>query len=122
MSIEKIILKKLKNLKINVDNSCIVCYYNRVADRHATDTRKCRNWQTSKTKDLVINAIVWVQVPSSAYLKGFIQTDESFLFYVEAFLVPIPKLRFKFLIKTCCICTTLMIRYMHTNPICFIAI
>ena len=28
--------------------------------------RKCRNWQTSKTKDLVINAIVWVQVPSSA--------------------------------------------------------
>ena len=28
--------------------------------------RKCRNWQTSKTKDLVIIAIVWVQVPSSA--------------------------------------------------------
>ena len=28
--------------------------------------RKCRNWQTSKTKDLVINAIVWVQVPSPA--------------------------------------------------------
>lgn len=27
---------------------------------------KCRNWQTSKTKDLVIIAIVWVQVPSSA--------------------------------------------------------
>ena len=43
--------------------------------------RKCRNWQTSKTKDLVINAIVWVQVPSSAYLnqKGFIQVDEPFL-------------------------------------------
>ena len=35
--------------------------------------RKCRNWQTSKTKDLVINAIVWVQVPSSALnvLSGF---------------------------------------------------
>ena len=38
--------------------------------------RKCRNWQTSKTKDLVINAIVWVQVPSSAVgkslgIKGF---------------------------------------------------
>ena len=32
-----------------------------------TDMRKCRNWQTSKTKDLVIIAIVWVQVPSSAY-------------------------------------------------------
>ena len=29
--------------------------------------RKCRNWQTSKTKDLVIIAIVWVQVPSSAF-------------------------------------------------------
>ena len=28
--------------------------------------RKCRNWQTSKTKDLVIIAIVWVQVQSSA--------------------------------------------------------
>ena len=28
--------------------------------------RKCRNWQTSKTKDLVSNALVWVQVPSSA--------------------------------------------------------
>ena len=28
--------------------------------------RKCRNWQTGKTKDLVIIAIVWVQVPSSA--------------------------------------------------------
>ena len=28
--------------------------------------RKCRNWQTSKTKDLVIIAIVWVQLPSSA--------------------------------------------------------
>ena len=37
--------------------------------RQATKTkymRKCRNWQTSKTKDLVIIAIVWVQVPSSA--------------------------------------------------------
>lgn len=30
------------------------------------DTRKCRNWQTSKTKDLVFIANVWVQVPSSA--------------------------------------------------------
>ena len=28
--------------------------------------RKCRNWQTSKTKDLVLIASVWVQVPSSA--------------------------------------------------------
>ena len=29
--------------------------------------RKCRNWQTSKTKDLVFIANVWVQVPSSAF-------------------------------------------------------
>ncbi len=29
--------------------------------------RKCRNWQTSKTKDLVTIAVVWVQVPSSAF-------------------------------------------------------
>ena len=28
--------------------------------------RKCRNWQTSKTKDLVTVYVVWVQVPSSA--------------------------------------------------------
>ena len=27
---------------------------------------RCRNWQTSKTKDLVTIAVVWVQVPSSA--------------------------------------------------------
>ena len=38
--------------------------------------RKCRNWQTSKTKDLVINAIVWVQVPSSAFKKS---TDYLFI-------------------------------------------
>ena len=31
--------------------------------------RKCRNWQTSKTKDLVAIAVVWVQVPSSAVKK-----------------------------------------------------
>ena len=30
------------------------------------EMQECRNWQTSKTKDLVINAIVWVQVPSPA--------------------------------------------------------
>ena len=45
----------------------LILYTSRV--RQATKTkymRKCRNWQTSKTKDLVIIAIVWVQVPSSA--------------------------------------------------------
>ena len=47
-----------------------------------TDMRKCRNWQTSKTKDLVIIAIVWVQVPSPAFVKqkGSSNTDEPFLF------------------------------------------
>ena len=34
--------------------------------REKRDMRKCRNWQTSKTKDLVSIALVWVQVPSSA--------------------------------------------------------
>ena len=34
--------------------------------RSEVDMQECRNWQTSKTKDLVINAIVWVQVPSPA--------------------------------------------------------
>ena len=29
--------------------------------------QECRNWQTSKTKDLVSNALVWVQVPSPAF-------------------------------------------------------
>ena len=38
---------------------------------------KCRNWQTSKTKDLVINAIVWVQVPSSAsFSKKYFRNAE----------------------------------------------
>ena len=64
-------VNRKNNLKKSVDNCCLVCYYNRVADRYATNTdaRKCRNWQTSKTKDLVIIAIVWVQVPSSALLN-----------------------------------------------------
>ena len=38
-----------------------------IITKSLTDMRKCRNWQTSKTKDLVIIAIVWVQVPSSAF-------------------------------------------------------
>ncbi len=41
----------------------------RLYDGHRdVDMQECRNWQTSKTKDLVINAIVWVQVPSPALL------------------------------------------------------
>ena len=31
--------------------------------------QECRNWQTSKTKDLVSTALVWVQVPSPALSK-----------------------------------------------------
>ena len=47
--------------------------YNLISDRVEIfisvkcDMRKCRNWQTSKTKDLVSIALVWVQVPSSAF-------------------------------------------------------
>ena len=42
---------------------------NIIKSRVNATTRKCRNWQTSKTKDLVSNALVWVQVPSSALKK-----------------------------------------------------
>ena len=31
--------------------------------------RECWNWQTGQTKDLVVIAIVWVQVPSPAWMK-----------------------------------------------------
>ena len=57
-----IFLKKCLHFENN-----LILYTSRV--RQAAKTkymRKCRNWQTSKTKDLVIIAIVWVQVPSSA--------------------------------------------------------
>ena len=49
--------------------------------------RKCRNWQTSKTKDLVIIAIVWVQVPSSACFENLGSLDFTGLpvFYVIIF-------------------------------------
>ena len=33
------------------------------------DMRECWNWQTGQTKDLVVIAIVWVQVPSPAYAE-----------------------------------------------------
>ena len=38
--------------------------------RKNREKRKCRNWQTSKTKDLVTIAVVWVQVPSSALCRN----------------------------------------------------
>ena len=52
-----------------------------------TDMRKCRNWQTSKTKDLVLIASVWVQVPSSALekekRKPFDMEVSSFLYILK---------------------------------------
>ena len=58
-------------------------------------TRKCRNWQTSKTKDLVAIAVVWVQVPSSAFCgcSSMVEHQPSKLdtwvrFPSPAFLIP----------------------------------
>ena len=45
-------------------------------------TRKCRNWQTSKTKDLVAIAVVWVQVPSSALICGCDKYSRNAVFIV----------------------------------------
>ena len=61
--------KKYIKIKISVDIFGLIWYYIKVAwdkRQKIKYMRKCRNWQTSKTKDLVIIAIVWVQVPSSA--------------------------------------------------------
>ena len=64
--------KKKKLLKKSVDIQGTLCYTitcregeNKKSQGNAV-MRKCRNWQTSKTKDLVSIALVWVQVPSSA--------------------------------------------------------
>ena len=46
--------------------------------------RKCRNWQTSKTKDLVIIAIVWVQVPSSALTQRVKPQGLALLIYTTS--------------------------------------
>ena len=59
-----------------------------------TDMRKCRNWQTSKTKDLVLIASVWVQVPSSALEK---EKREPFIREVSSFLLgqgPVSRMEF----------------------------
>ena len=45
------------------------------------NSRKCRNWQTSKTKDLVLIASVRVQVPPSASFKRE-QPSNWLLFFV----------------------------------------
>ena len=56
--------------------------------------RKCRNWQTSKTKDLVTVYVVWVQVPSSALNKRnrFIE-PVPFWFSAEGDSLPAASLR-----------------------------
>ena len=51
------------------------------------DMRKCRNWQTSKTKDLVSIALVWVQVPSSAWLWGRAVNCSSVFDYTKLFYI-----------------------------------
>ena len=60
-----IFFKKVLTLAFTFD---IVSLVSRESKRipKKCDMRKCRNWQTSKTKDLVSIALVWVQVPSSA--------------------------------------------------------
>ncbi len=49
--------------------------------------RECWNWQTGQTKDLVVIAIVWVQVPSPASKNNIIQKD-GVIFLTGAFLEP----------------------------------
>ncbi len=49
--------------------------------------RECWNWQTGQTKDLVVIAIVWVQVPSPASKNNIIQKD-GVIFLTGAFLDP----------------------------------
>ena len=54
-------------------------------------SRKCRNWQTSKTKDLVINAIVWVQVPSSAPEGANLNTRKRILHFFKKVVAVVVK-------------------------------
>ncbi len=46
--------------------------------------QECRNWQTSKTKDLVSNALVWVQVPSPALKELEAFAIKVFGFFIKA--------------------------------------
>ena len=57
-----------KKFKIFVDLLMRKWYYITCDVVQHIGMRKCRNWQTSKTKDLVAIAVVWVQVPSSALI------------------------------------------------------
>lgn len=42
--------------------------------------RECWNWQTGQTKDLVVIAIVWVQVPSPAWTERFLEQVPLYFF------------------------------------------
>ena len=44
--------------------------------------QECRNWQTSKTKDLVAVIAVWVQVPSPAFCKSWGFSIEGFRLFL----------------------------------------
>ena len=58
--------------KKSVDGLQLWCYNTSCRqrdDKNLKNMRKCWNWQTGQTKDLVVIAIVWVQVPSSAERK-----------------------------------------------------
>lgn len=45
--------------------------------------RECWNWQTGQTKDLVVIAIVWVQVPSPAPEGANLNTEKQILHFFE---------------------------------------
>ncbi len=55
---------KKKKIVLTFSKSYSNIIFGRSIERHLQ--RRCRNWQTSKTKDLVSIVLVWVQVPSSA--------------------------------------------------------
>ena len=70
MLLEKSLKKIKKNLKKLLTKKELFVNINKSKRERqkqiAKDLRKCRNWQTSKTKDLVTIAVVWVRFPSSA--------------------------------------------------------
>ena len=84
-------IKYIKNFKKGVDFVNGLWYYIICREELTPakqNMRKCRNWQTSKTKDLVSIALVWVQVPSSACRalddsRAFFLPVQGFLFYVH---------------------------------------
>ena len=71
--------------KKSVDGLQLWCYNTSCRqrdDKNLKNMRKCWNWQTGQTKDLVVIAIVWVQVPSSAEweplcMQGFFPSQKN---------------------------------------------